>query len=413
MGVLSRPEEVLPLVKLRVAAGRIKRQIPPEEHWAFAYTMLQRVSRSFALVIQQLGPDLRNAVCIFYLVLRALDTVEDDTSIPAAVKVPILKEFHRHIYNRDWHYSCGTKDYKLLMDKFRLVSTAFLELGQGYQEAIEEITRLMGAGMAKFICKEFHVQFLAVLSVETVDDYNEYCHYVAGLVGYGLSRLFHAGGTEDLASDSLSNSMGLFLQKINIIRDYLEDINEIPKSRMFWPREIWSKYVNKLEDLKYEENSEKAVQCLNDMVTNALSHAEDCLQYMSALKDHAIFRFCAIPQIMAIGTCAICYNNVNVFRGVVKMRRGLTARVIDETNTMSDVYTAFYEFSSLIESKIDNNDPNASLTRKRVDAIKRTCKSSCSLKRRGYDLEKSKYNSMLIMVVLLLVAIVLGMIYAK
>jgi len=39
----------------------------------------------------------------------------------------------------------------------------------------------------------------------------------------------------------------LRLQKTNIIRDYLEDINEIPKSRMFWPREIWSKYVNKLE----------------------------------------------------------------------------------------------------------------------------------------------------------------------
>ena len=36
-------------------------------------------------------------------------------------------------------------------------------------------------------------------------------------------------------------------QKTNIIRDYLEDITEIPKSRMFWPREIWSKYVNKLE----------------------------------------------------------------------------------------------------------------------------------------------------------------------
>uniref|UniRef100_A0A0D9W0B9 Squalene synthase n=1 Tax=Leersia perrieri TaxID=77586 RepID=A0A0D9W0B9_9ORYZ len=403
MGVLSRPEEVLPLVKLKVAAGRIKRQIPPEEHWAFAYSMLQRVSRSFALVIQQLGPDLRNAVCIFYLVLRALDTVEDDTSIPTEVKVPILQQFHQHIYNRDWHYSCGTKDYKVLMDKFRLVSTAFLELGQGYQEAIEEITKRMGAGMAKFICKE----------VETVEDYNEYCHYVAGLVGYGLSRLFYAGGMEDLASDKLSNSMGLFLQKINIIRDYLEDINEIPKSRMFWPREIWSKYVDKLEDLKYEENSEKAVQCLNDMVTNALSHAEDCLKYMSALKDHAIFRFCAIPQIMAIGTCAVCYNNVNVFRGVVKMRRGLTARVIDETNSMSDVYTAFYEFSSLIESKIDNNDPNALLTRKRVDAIKRTCKSSCLLKRRGYDLETSKYNTMMIMVALLLVAIVLGMIYAK
>jgi hypothetical protein len=62
MGALSRPEEVVALVKLRLAAGRIKRQIPPEEHWAFCYSMLQKVSRSFALVIQQLGPQLRNAV---------------------------------------------------------------------------------------------------------------------------------------------------------------------------------------------------------------------------------------------------------------------------------------------------------------------------------------------------------------
>lgn len=51
------------------------------------------------------------------------------------------------------------------------------------------------------------------------------------------------------------------------------------------------------QDLKYEENSDKAVQCLNDMVTNALIHVEDCLKYMLALRDPAIFRFCAIPQV--------------------------------------------------------------------------------------------------------------------
>ena len=37
------------------------------------------------------------------------------------------------------------------------------------------------------------------------------------------------------------------MQKTNIIRDYLEDINEIPESRMFWPRKIWGKYADKLE----------------------------------------------------------------------------------------------------------------------------------------------------------------------
>jgi hypothetical protein len=31
---------------------------------------------------------------------------------------------------------------------------------------------------------------------------------------------------------------------------------------------------------------------------------------------------------------------------------GLSARVIDETKSMSDVYTAFYEFSLLLESKV-------------------------------------------------------------
>ncbi|KAH9605353.1 hypothetical protein KSS87_000152 [Heliosperma pusillum] len=238
--ILKHPDELYPLLKLKLAVNQAQNQIPEEVHWCFCYSMLNKVSRSFAFVIQSLGTELRNAVCVFYLVLRALDTIEDDMSIATEVKIPILKAFHQHIYDRDWHFSCD------------------------YQEAIRDITKRMGAGMAQFICKE----------------------------------------------------------KTNIIQDYLEDISEIPKSRMFWPREIWIKYVNKLEDLKYEENSEEAVQCLNVMVTNALLHVEDCLTYLSALRDHAIFRFCAIPQIMAIGTLALCYNNVQIFKGVVKMRRG-------------------------------------------------------------------------------------------
>nr|CAJ77653.1 squalene synthase 2 [Glycyrrhiza uralensis] len=402
--ILKHPDDLYPLLKLKIAARQAEKQIPREPHWSFCYTMLHKVSRSFAFVIQQLGPDLRNAVCIFYLVLRALDTVEDDTSIATDVKVPILIAFHRHIYDRDWHFSCGTKEYKVLMDQFHHVSTAFLELGKNYQEAIEDITKRMGAGMARFICKE----------VETVDDYDEYCHYVAGLVGLGLSKLFHASGSEDLASDYLSNSMGLFLQKTNIIRDYLEDINEIPKSRMFWPRQIWSKYVNKLEDLKYEDNSVKAVQCLNDMVTNALMHAEDCLKYMAALRDLAIFRFCAIPQIMAIGTLALCYNNIELFRGVVKMRRGLTAKVIDRTKTMADVYGAFFDFASMLESKVDKNDPNATKTLSRLEAIQKTCRESGLLNKRKSLLRNGNgYGSTMILILVILFGIMFAYLSAN
>ncbi|XP_051146412.1 squalene synthase-like [Andrographis paniculata] len=398
--ILDHPDDLYPMVKLKFAMRSAAKQIPDEPHWGFCYSMLHRVSRSFALVIQQLDTDLRDAVCIFYLVLRALDTVEDDTSIAAEVKVPILMAFHHHIYDREWHFACGTKDYKVLMDEFHHVSTAFLELGPSYQNAIEDITMRMGAGMAKFICKE----------VETIDDYDEYCHYVAGLVGLGLSKLFHASGKEDLASDSLSNSMGLFLQKTNIIRDYLEDINEIPKSRMFWPRQIWSKYVNKLEELKDEENSVKAVQCLNEMVTNGLEHVEDCLKYMSALRDQAIFRFCAIPQIMAIGTLALCYNNIGVFRGVVKLRRGLTAKIMDRTKTMSDVYGAFYDFSLMLKSKVDDKDPNARKTKDRLEVILKLCRDSGTLnQRKSYIIQsKPRYNATLIAVLFIVLAILVA-----
>lgn len=65
----------------------------------------------------------------------------------------------------------------------------------------------------------------------------QYCHYVAGLVGVGLSKLFSASKLEDpeVGQDTeLANSMGLFLQKTNIIRDYLEDMQE---GRAFWPQE--------------------------------------------------------------------------------------------------------------------------------------------------------------------------------
>ena len=40
-----------------------------------------------------------------------------------------------------------------------------------------------------------------------------------------------------------------------------------------------------------------------------------CLKYMEKVQDRQNFRFCAIPQVMALGTLALCYNNHKVFTG--------------------------------------------------------------------------------------------------
>lgn len=80
----------------------------------------------------------------------------------------------------------------------------------------------------------------------------------AGLVGIGLCHLFAGSGCESSAfateMDTLANHMGLFLQKTNIIRDYLEDIQELPAPRMFWPKEIWGEYAERLDEFQHKSN---------------------------------------------------------------------------------------------------------------------------------------------------------------
>jgi farnesyl-diphosphate farnesyltransferase len=120
--------------------------------------------------------------------------------------------------------------------------------------------------------------------------------------------------------------MGLFLQKTNIIRDYLEDLLV---NRRFWPKEIWTKYVDDLADFRKPGYEKKAVDCLSTMILNALQHAPECLTYMNKIQNKSIFSFCAIPQVMAIATLALLFKNYNVYHSVVKIRKGETVKVRD------------------------------------------------------------------------------------
>ena len=364
--ILRHPGDLVPLVRVKMMADAAKK-LPKEPNLAYCYDVLNKVSRSFAIVIQQLDAELRDAVCVFYLVLRALDTIEDDMSIPIEDKLPQLLDFHEYIFDPKYSAECGEKHYKDLMKNYPRVTYVFLRLKKEYRTVIADITRRMGAGMAKFIEKE----------VMDMADFDEYCHYVAGLVGIGLSNLWGVSKMESeefIGEEKLSNAMGLFLQKTNIIRDYLEDIQELPAPRMFWPRSVWSKYAKELDDLQHEENHEKSVQCMNELITNALTHSLDCLKYMSRIKEPSIFRFCAIPQVMAIATLAECYGNVNVFKGVVKIRRGLSARIMLKCNNMLEFANGFKFFANELVHKVQpKSDPNGEETLQRIEALEEAC----------------------------------------
>lgn len=44
-------------------------------------------------------------VCLFYLVLRGLDTIEDDMTLPLDCKVELLRSFDKIIYQKGWTFN--------------------------------------------------------------------------------------------------------------------------------------------------------------------------------------------------------------------------------------------------------------------------------------------------------------------
>ena len=307
-------------------------------------------------MIQELTPELCVPVALFYLILRGLDTVEDDMTIPFTVKEPILRSFHEVLDIEGWTFTengPNEKDRQLLVE-FHVVNAEFAKIKKPYREIIKDITMKMGNGMADYANNAEH----NANGVNTVGDYDLYCHYVAGLVGEGLTRLFVEAKLANpvlITKPHLSNAMGLFLQKTNIIRDYREDLDD---GRRFWPKEIWSKYTDEFKGFTDPKNEDAALNCISEMCLNALHHADECLFYLAGIKDQSVFNFAAIPQVMAIATLTLVFRNKDVFHKNVKIPKGEACELILECSSLRQVAAVFKKYLKKIREKSTPKDPN-------------------------------------------------------
>jgi farnesyl-diphosphate farnesyltransferase len=321
------------------------------------FDFLDLTSRSFSAVIKELHPELLVPVCIFYLILRGLDTIEDDMTIALAEKEPLLRDFDQILDKDGWTYDGNhpkEKDRDLLVG-FHYVITEFKKIKPEYQVIIKDITKRMGEGMAEYANNVEHMEN----GVDTVEDYERYCHYVAGLVGEGLTRLFIEANLANPTLQKrpeLQESMGQFLQQVNITRDIREDWED---KRRFWPKEIWSKYVDDFADLMKPENKVTAMNCSSEMVLTALRRAPDCLFYLAGLRDQSVFNFCAIPQSMAIATLECVFRNPDLFQKNCKISKGQACELmIESTQNLQVVCGVFKTFARKIHKKNDPRDPN-------------------------------------------------------
>ncbi|KAK9468877.1 isoprenoid synthase domain-containing protein [Lipomyces arxii] len=371
--LIAHPNELRSVIQWKVWHEPMFPRDPAKEsdNVKRCFELLKHTSRSFATVIEELEPEMRTAVMVFYLVLRALDTVEDDMTIPNPVKLPILRNFYQNLAIKGWTFKDSKEKDAVVLEEFDKIIFEYSQLKPKYTEIISDITKRMGNGMADY-CEndDFNKK-----GVDTIKDYNLYCYYVAGIVGEGLTRLGVSAGSADsrlLDNPHLHLGMGMFLQKTNIIRDFHEDLVD---NRRFWPKEIWAKYADDMADFIKPENEQAGLNCISDLVANALELIPDCMYYLTAVKEQSLFNFCAIPQVMAVATLELVFQNKKVLHENVKIRKGLAVSLMQRAQSIKGTYEVFQEYCHKIQARNTPKDPNymrISIACAKVDQIMET-----------------------------------------
>jgi hypothetical protein len=144
---------------------------------------------------------------------QGLDTVEDDMESfkgRAEEKLAHLRAFASYLDKPGFCMDgVGEDAERELLQCFFNVNASFAALPKIDRDVIRDICARMGEGMAQYCGRDLRE------GTESAEDYSQYCYYVAGLVGEGLTRLWVAHGDEAPAvgaSMTLAHDMGRFLQ---------------------------------------------------------------------------------------------------------------------------------------------------------------------------------------------------------
>ena len=281
--------------------------------------ILPHVSRTFALTIPQLPPALSIPVTNAYLLCRIADTIEDEPALSAAETLAFLQRFSAVVAGngdaaalaRDVEHRLSDRtlptERDLVSNMDRVVRVAS-RLSAVQQEAIKRCVQLMCYGMPRF-------QFNAsVKGLARSSDLDDYCYYVAGVVGEMLTDLFCDYSPEiarrRAALSALAASFAQGLQMTNILKDVWED-----RSRgVSWlPQDVFTRHGIDLGQFSGESSDPRFSAGMTELVAVAHAHLCNALDYTLLIpgKEKGIRRFC----LWAIGLAVLTLSKIARNRG--------------------------------------------------------------------------------------------------
>lgn len=282
---------------------------------AFQAHLLQGVSRTFALTIPELPPALAKPVSNAYLLCRIVDTIEDETALSSAQKHGFCEQFARVVRGEEPPYGLRDALAPLLSDQTiaaehelvrvipRVIAiTHSFEPDQ--RDALAACVEIMARGMAEFQDRDLR------FGLATLREMDEYCYYVAGVVGEMLTRLFCHYSPEIAAHRSemmlLAVSFGQGLQMTNILKDLWDDH---ARGVCWLPREIFAREGFDLRDLRPGHNNPQFRHGLRQLIGVAQGHLKNALRYTLLIPAHetGLREFC----LWALGMAVINLRKLN------------------------------------------------------------------------------------------------------
>ena len=273
------------------------------------WQILPAVSRSFAMVIRWLPRGLDDAVMVSYLLCRIADTLEDSVRQVGEKRRQLARFAEALDQGRpEIPLDAFPATYLGLMTRTDDVLASYRALPDHARGIIRARVREMCDGMAKWSDRP----------IVTFADQNEYCYYVAGLVGLLLTDLFHSYGQvsdrDQAQLTPLAVDFGLALQKVNILRDLREDLLE---DRCYWPSDVMARHGVSADTILKPENVQSSLAVMEDLIDEHWTYLETALRYLTLLpmSQFRLRIFCAIPLFMAVATIRRCEGNPAVFVG--------------------------------------------------------------------------------------------------
>ncbi|MEM9590279.1 MAG: phytoene/squalene synthase family protein [Pseudomonadota bacterium] len=292
--------------KQRFWGGTVEQELSGNEE--LPLLLVPQLSRTFALTIPKLPLDLRSTVGTAYLLCRAADTVEDSRLSDRDQKISLLDTFLTGIdQSASWedvsrHLAAelsdevGPEELELIQSLPGLIAILRTRPPR-QQEAVRNCLRKMASGMKSYVNRP--------TGLADMEELNDYCYVVAGVVGEMLTELFcdYAADIDQHRQklEKLAASFGQGLQMTNILKDIWDDRRQ---GRCYLPQSLFCSASLDLRDLDKASRQPAFRPTIHHLAAIALDHLGNAVDYTLTIprRHTGIRQFCLLAIGMAYAT---------------------------------------------------------------------------------------------------------------